>query len=54
MIDPSLFTGCFNALFDGTQELHTEQDFLQCSYAAHLFQEVDWPALAGYQHQLHL
>ena len=40
----------FHCLFDGTQELHTEQDYLQCSYAAHLFEEVDWSALAGYHH----
>ena len=44
----------FHCLFDGTQELHTEQDYLQCSYTAHLFEEVDWSALAGYHHQLHL
>ena len=44
----------FHHLFDGTQELHTEQDYLQCSYAAHLFEEVDWSALAGYHHWLHL
>ena len=44
----------FHCLFDGTQELHTEQDYLQCSYTTHLFEEVDWSTLAGYHHRLHL
>ena len=44
----------FHRLFDGTQELHTEQDYLQHSYAAHFFEEVDWSVLAGYHHRLHL
>ena len=54
MIDPSLFTCCFNAFLMLLRNSILNRISLQCSYAAHLFEEVDWPALAGYQCQLHL
>ena len=44
----------FQCLFEGTQEQDTEQDFPQCSYAAYLFEVVDWSALICYRHWLHL
>ena len=54
MIDPSLFTGCFNAFLMVLRNSILNRISYNAAMLTHLFEKVDWPALAGYQCWLHL